>query len=263
MNKNFLTVAILFLVIVGGGTAYFLMGRDGEVVSTPVVADAATQLPVAQNSSVVPNVEISQVGMPIVVTSSSAFTSDTTARVNGTVHPGGSLTSYWYEYGLDSKLGTQTPNQTIGSGFVTLQTPGYITKLTKNKKYYFRLVAENQYGRVAGSQYSFTTTEGSLPPMGNVPTVTTIPASGISKIAARINGEVTPNRAETGYWFEYGTTGQMGSTSPLTPIGSTGVRTIVSIPLSELDQVTTYYFRLNAQNQFGTVNGEVLTFTTK
>jgi uncharacterized protein YegP (UPF0339 family) len=32
--------------------------------------------------------------------------------------------------------------------------------------------------------------------------------------------------------------------------------------VSNLDAATTYYFRLNAQNQFGTVNGSILNFQT-
>src|SRR6185369_5244021 len=35
-----------------------------------------------------------------------------------------------------------------------------------------------------------------------------------------------------------------------------------SVSLSNLKPLTKYYFRLNAQNQFGTVNGSILTFTT-
>lgn len=159
-------------------------------------------------------------------------------------------------------MGSKTSNQTIGSGFVAIQAPGYITNLVKNTTYYFRLVAENQYGKVVGSQYSFKTTEGTPAPVGNAPTTKTVSASGVSRTTSNLNGEVNPNKASTQYWFEYGKTTELGNTSSFESSGDGNAKISVSISLSNLQPLTTYYFRLNAQNQFGTINGSILSFKT-
>lgn len=203
-----------------------------------------------------------QAGAPIVTTSSNVSPSDTTAIVNGNVNPRGAFTTYWYEYGSTASLGNKTNNQIVGSGFVSISAPGYITGLSKSSPYYFRLVALNQYGTVAGNTHSFNTTTGNPAPVGNAPTVRSVAASGVSRTTANINGEVAPNKAGTQYWFEYGKTTELGNTSAFSSAGDGSAKTSVSVSLSDLDPLTTYYFRINAQNQFGTVNGSILNFKT-
>lgn len=253
MNKNLMIILVLLFVLVIGAVLYFVTaGDDGSYVatSTPVVVGNNT------------NTNTQKATEPTAITSTTVFASDNTATVVGTVNPKGSFSSYWYEYGVTSNLGSKTSNQTIGSGFTSIQAPGYITNLTKNTTYYFRLVAENQYGKVFGNQYTFKTTEGTPAPVGSIPTAKTISASGVSRTGATINGEVTPNKASTQYWFEYGKTVELGSTSALSSVGNGSVKVSASISLSDLDPLTTYYFRLNAQNQFGTTNGSILNFKT-
>ena len=187
MNKTpLILLGILVLAIVVGGFIYF---RNSSSQATQTT----------QNNTV-------STTLPTTITSTTVSPSDTTAVVKGTVAPNGSFTSYWYEYGATPDLGSKTTNQTVGSGFIAIQAPAYITGLVKNTTYYFKLVAENQYGKVSGSQYSFRTTEGTTAPTGSVPTVKTISASDISRTTANLNGEVTPNKSGTQYWFEYGKT---------------------------------------------------------
>ncbi|MES3004576.1 MAG: hypothetical protein V4690_00515 [Patescibacteria group bacterium] len=77
-----------------------------------------------------------------------------------------------------------------------------------------------------------------------------------------MNGEVTPNRVTTQYWFEYGKTTSLGNISAFSSAGDGTARVPVSVSLANLESGTTYYFRLNAQNQYGTVNGTILNFKT-
>jgi phosphodiesterase/alkaline phosphatase D-like protein len=90
----------------------------------------------------------------------------------------------------------------------------------------------------------------------------TVAANGVSRTSANLNGEVTPNRATTQYWFEYGKTSDLGQISGFTSVGDGTAKVLASVALANLDPLTTYYFRLNAQNQFGTVNGGILNFRT-
>ena len=257
MNKNFAIFGLVLLLLVGGSLIY-VMGRTVPISDNELPAPSDT----SNNTNNTNTTTKQEAGSPNVITNSSVSPSDTTAIVNGTVNPKGAFTSYWYEYGNTSNLGSKTGNQTIGSGFVAIQAPGYITELVKNTTYYFRLVAENQYGRVTGSQFTFKTTEGNPPPVGNAPTTKTLAANGVSRTTANLRGEVTPNKAETQYWFEYGKTTQLGNTSAFSGAGSGNAKVPVSISLSDLEPLTTYYFRLNAQNQFGTINGSILNFKT-
>lgn len=254
MNKNLVIVLVILLLLVVGGVWYFMSA------SPLVPGDDTTSLPVVQNNNT--NTTPQQATLPTAVTSTTLFTSDNTAMVIGMVNPKGAFTSYWYEYGLTTGLGTKTASQTLGSGFASIQTPGYITNLTKNTTYYFRLVAQNQFGSASGNQYSFKTTVGSPAPVGSVPTTKTISAGSIGRTTAMINGEVTPNKASTIYWFEYGKTTQLGNTSVFSSVGDGSIKIPVSISLADLLPLTTYYFRLNAQNQFGTINGSILNFKT-
>ncbi len=200
---------------------------------------------------------------PVVTTGAIAIPTDTTVVVSGSVIPKGSLTNYWYEIGVTPSLGSKTMTQVLGSGYSAISAPFYITELTKDTTYYFRLVAENAFGRSGGSVYSFQTNHA-LPTVvvGSLPTVRTVVANNITRTGASLNGEVTANKVVTTYWFEYGKTVNLGNTSALVTVQALSIKSPATVSLTNLDSATTYYFRLNAQNQFGTVNGAILNFKT-
>lgn len=227
--------------------------------NTTKLPDDTTLTPITSTNTT----QTKQPSAPQVKTSTDIVTFDNAVIVNGSVNPNGDFTSYWYEYGQTTSLGNRTSNQVVGSGFVAINSPGYITGLVKNTKYYFRLVASNQYGSVPGAQYSFQTTLSNPPPVGSVPTTKTVAANEIARTTANINGEVTPNKASTQYWFEYGQTTNLGNTTIFESIGAGTTKLQASVSISNLNPATTYYFRINAQNQFGTVNGALLNFKTK
>ncbi len=160
-------------------------------------------------------------------------------------------------------MGKQTVKQTVGSGRVAILAPGYITGLTKSTTYYYRLVAENQYGKSTGSQLTLKTsgTATPTPVAGKVPTAKTFPANEITKTTASLRGEVNPNKGTTQYWFEYGRTNKLGNTTAFVSLGD-GAASIVATAQPKLQPNTTYFFRVNAQNEFGTVNGAVMSFKT-
>jgi phosphodiesterase/alkaline phosphatase D-like protein len=255
MNKTIAGAGLVVGIIIVGGLAYYASQNASEqapinATSTPVVGGNSEQVPVSNISS------------PTVLTGANVVSSDTTAVVTGSVIPNGAFTTYWYEYGKTTNLGSKTSNQTVGSGYVTISAPAYIIGLAKDTTYYFRLVAENQLGRITGAQYSFGTKQGNPAPVGALPSTRTLGVSVVTEVSAKLNGEVTPNKAMTQYWFEYGVTKDLGGTSMFTSVGDGSAMMAASAELAGLRPGTTYYFRINAQNQFGTVNGVMLNFKT-
>ena len=94
------------------------------------------------------------------------------------------------------------------------------------------------------------------------PSVNTGGATHVSYSSAIINGSVDPHGQETNYAFEYGTTRSYGSQTPLAAAGN-GLKTIsVNEPLSGLQPLTTYHYRIVASSAVGTTKGQDRTFTT-
>ena len=94
------------------------------------------------------------------------------------------------------------------------------------------------------------------------PRVTTSSASAPYDTTASVTGFVNPQGPFTTYWFEYGTTQNLGSKSAGQLVGS-GYTTIATPAyLTGLAKNTTYYYRLTAQNSFGTQSGNLFSFQT-
>lgn len=255
MNKNTSIVVVIIALAIVGGIVYTSGKKDTPATVTKVTN---TETNTTEDAPAVRTPDA-----PDVVTDSASFPTDSTAVLNGTINPNGAVTSYWYEYGDSSSLGRKTTGGTLGSGYGVIGAPGYLTSLSKDTTYYYRLVAENKYGKVAGAQYSFQTTHVSVPVVGSAPSVKTSAIADISEREATLKGEVNPHRAKAQYWFEYGTSSDLGETSATFTAGSGNTVVPVSVTIGNLEPLTKYYFRLNAQNQFGTVNGSTLVFKTE
>lgn len=250
MSKNVIIGFLVALVVFGGGLAVYavMTNNDTPPVTTtpPVVTPPVTQTPAA----------------PVAVTDNkNFFVSNATALVTGKVTPRGASTSYWYEYGKTEALGTRTSAQAVGSGWIQIPAPAYITGLSANTTYFFRLSAQNSLGTVTGATYSLMTNT-TPPPVGSAPTIQTNDASDIIRTGATVNGRVNPKGFASSYWFEYGETNELGNTLALQGAGSGSTELPASAQISGLKPMTKYFFRINAQNQFGTVNGTIKNFTT-
>lgn len=94
------------------------------------------------------------------------------------------------------------------------------------------------------------------------PTAVTNTATGITQTSAVLNATVNPNNSPATAWFEYGTTPSLGNQAGSQSVGSSSSNINFSSSLSNLQANTTYYFRVVAQNSYGTVMGSILSFTT-
>lgn len=254
MNKTYTIIVILVILIVLGGVGYAIWSGYNPGVVSPVTTSTDTS-----NTNTAP---VAQVGAPIVVTNATNVPYISTVVINGTVNPNGALTTYWYEYGQTSSLGAKTVVYLVGSGYTNFYTPAYITGLNSDTTYYYRLAANNSFGTVNGATYSFKTNTNP-PPSGVSPTTSTTSATSITKTSANLNGQINPNGSQTNFWFEYGLASDLGLVTSLQSAGSTDSSQAISVSISNLKPSTKYYFRLNSQNQFGTVNGQILDFTTQ
>ena len=256
MNQNVI-IGILVVVILLGGGYYFINMNNaapaGGTATTTVSTDTGTNTTTDNN--------VTTATAPIVTTDTGVAPTNSTAVVTGKVTPNGAQTTYWYEYGTSATLGNKTASQAIGSGWTAIPSPGYITGLSANTVYFFRLSAQNAYGTVNGTTYSFSTNNNPAA-QGKPPAVTTNPVASVTRGSVTLNGHVNPDSSQTTYWFEYGTTANFGQVTTFQSASDGNGSIAVSAPVSGLNPLTKYYFRINAQNQYGTVNGSTQSFTT-
>lgn len=257
MNKNIIIGSLVVVIVVIG--AFVLVNSYQPAQNTGTATSTTPGTTPGPNPSPTP---VAQAGVPIVVTDANTVVSNSTVVVTGKVTPNGAQASYWYDYGKTTAFGGRTASQVIGSGFAAISAPSYITGLNANTLYYYRLSAQNSFGTVNGPMQSFTT-NNNPPPQAIAPGARTDAGTGISRTTANLNGHVNPGGSDASYWFEYGTTANLGNVTNFQAVGNGNVSVPVSISVSGLQPLTKYYFRVNAQNQYGTVNGAILNFTTQ
>lgn len=266
MSKNIIIGFLVVAVLVVGGV--YLAKNSSSVPASNTLYPTGTN---TQNTNPTTNpVTVTTpdttpgitLGSPVVATSPNFSASSSTVLLSGEVVPNGLVTSYWFEYGKTNTFGSRTVSQQIGSGFYPINAPIFIGSLSANTTYYYRLMASNSLGTTYGTTYSFKTNTNPAPKAA-IPTVHTNSATNISRNTVTINGQVNPNGLQTNYWFEYGKDNKLGTNTSITSIDANASLATVSEPITGLEPLTKYYFRINAQNQFGTVNGSILNFTTK
>ncbi len=92
-------------------------------------------------------------------TSAASGVSLTGATLNGTVNPGGTATTYHFEYGTTPSYGTSVPatDAAVGSDSSSHSVSQALSGLKPGSTYHFRLVATNLLGTVDGPDMTFTT----------------------------------------------------------------------------------------------------------
>ncbi len=265
MNKNILIgVVVTALVLVLGYAAFKNNPTDLATIDTTVNTQGTSTTTNTNPSNTTPPPTTTApraISAPSVETNIQATISNSTALVSGRITPNGAQTAYWYEYGLTASVTSRTTKQNVGSGYTAITAPANIISLRANTPYYFRLVAENSVGTTRGEVRSFTT--NSTPVVsGKLPTSVTTSATNVTRGSVSLNGKISSNGADTTWWFEYGEGTTLGSVTTFGNIVANQLSTSVTASISGLKPLTKYYYRINGQNQFGTVNGSILNFTT-
>lgn len=95
-----------------------------------------------------------------------------------------------------------------------------------------------------------------------LPGADTTGPSAVTYSSAVLNGGVDAKGQPTNYFFQYGTTQSYGTQTPLAPGGNATMTSRVSQPISGLEPLTLYHFRLVAISAAGRTNSVDRTFRT-
>ncbi len=183
-----------------------------------------------------------------------------TANLKGTVNANNDSTTVTFQYGLTTSYGTTvTADESPLNGTNDTGVSKFISGLTVDTTYHYRVVATNGINTAYGADMTFYNT---VAPYARTETVTNIVNDG-----ATLNGVVNPKRFDDSYdttvKFEYGLTNAYGSevTPTVSPL-SAGVEQFISQDISGLTANTTYHYRIVAESPTGTGTGDDMTFTT-
>jgi hypothetical protein len=189
----------------------------------------------------------------------------TTATLNAQINPGGSETTYRFEYGETTSYGASipVPDGSLAASQEFQPVPAAeLSGLKLDTVYHYRLVAHNQYGTTASTDQEFKTLSAAL---------LSASVSNVTATSATLEAQINPLGTDTTYYFQYGTANCAASptscaSTPVPPSDAGAGETEVQAPtvhLAGLVAGTTYHYRLIATNSLGTVTGPEQAFTTQ
>jgi hypothetical protein len=185
----------------------------------------------------------------------------TSATLNGSVNPGNSTVSVWFNVGTTESLGTRTDMQTL-TGIAAVSVTQPFKNLKPNATLYFRIEAYRASDGTGSVGEIKTFNTGAGAPQSPFAVVTNS-ASAISSASAELRGGISTGGAGCYVWFEWGTTStSLNQTTPKS-ISSTTATSDFSFTVTGLQPNTKYYFRAVAQNAQGSVRGDFRDFKTE
>lgn len=130
-----------------------------------------------------------------------------------------------------------------------------ISNLEPGKTYYYMAYAKSSAGMAEGEVLSFVT-------QAVKPTVETRPVSEVTTSGATLNAAIPSNGGSeiTACGFYYSTSENMSNKATAEFTGTPD--SLFSVAISGLQSFTTYYYKAYATNALGSVEGEVMQFTT-
>ena len=190
-----------------------------------------------------------------VTTGTASNISSSTVTISGTINPNGKSTQYWFVYGESPTLNFAVKTSTLaaGSGSTAVPVSANLAGLQPGT-YYYQLQTSGSGGSITGSILSFV--------VPGPPAVVTLRA-GEGSAGYALYGQVNPNNADTQYWFLYGTSPTLDGAAKTTQMDAGAYLANDSIYAqipSGVTPGTTYYFQLQASNQWGTSSGRILSF---
>ena len=196
---------------------------------------------------------------PTVITRDPINVTSAEATLRGTVYPNGLQSTYYFKYGTSrSSLTKTTKKTTMADTDGSYPFNENVTNLSASTTYYYRAVAYNSVGESEGDIVSFTTespgNENHLPNKPSSPSPS--------------NGATNQNTSGTLSWSCYDEDGDdllynvyLGtSSSNMSHLITTGD---AYCTYSGLEAGKTYYWYVNARDDFGSTPSNTWSFTTK
>jgi outer membrane protein assembly factor BamB len=106
---------------------------------------------------------------PDLATIGASNITDTAATLHGSVEAHGVATQAWFQWGLTTSYGSNTPATTNLTGTGPVSVTHLLSGLATNRTYHFRLVASNSAGTTNGADLAFTTLAVTLPQIATQP----------------------------------------------------------------------------------------------
>ena len=191
---------------------------------------------------------------PTVVTKPASGIAEGTATLNAEITNQGSdaVTScgFYYNTSADMSYPEVVDANLDGSRFSSV-----ISSLEPGKTYYYMAYAKSSAGMAEGEVLSFVT-------QAVKPTVETRPVSEVTTSGATLNAAIPSNGGSeiTACGFYYSTSENMSNKATAEFTGTPD--SLFSVAVSGLQSFTTYYYKAYATNALGSVEGEVMQFTT-
>ena len=172
------------------------------------------------------------------------------ATLNGTITAGSeAITAQGFMY----KASSAADWTTVAATGTNLSAT--VNNLTAETAYEYKAFATTASGTVEGAVESFTTL--AAPVVVTPPTVETLAATEITHEAATLNGTITAgSEAITAQGFMY----KASSAADWTTVAATGEN--ITATLSNLTAETAYEYKAFATTASGTVEGQIMSFTT-
>ena len=259
------TASVFFRVVSAGQVeAELEVPTTGECSRPVAVAVSSAQVPLSILTAQTPGyggagsvLSVKSVTVDVAISVPSAVTSSG-AHLSGTVDPHGDAGTAHFEYRrVGASDWISNPDQSV-SGEGPQPVEEDLTGLLGNADYEVRLAANVSGLAEVSAPTSFHTL---LIP----PAVETGKATSIADTTAELNGTIDAIGDQTTFRFEYGPTTAYGSQAPAGAEGIAGngiAPRAFSRPISGLQPLTTYHYRLVAKNSAGETAGADQTFTT-
>ena len=192
--------------------------------------------------------------VPVITTIVASNITTFSAKIGGEVksNGGSEVTERGIYWGTSSNPETSGTKITFGNGNGSFS--GVLENLKPGKIYYFKAYAINTRGTAYGTEQTFTT-------LGAIPIATTLTPSKVAANSITLKGLINSNNLSTNVSFEYGTTATYGNTQKVS-VPISGSYDTISLEITGLTKMTTYHFRVVAENELGTGYGGDSTFMT-
>ncbi|MGM9819861.1 MAG: choice-of-anchor J domain-containing protein [Candidatus Onthomorpha sp.] len=189
-----------------------------------------------------------EITAPTVATLAATSVTHNSATLNGTITAGSeAITAQGFMYKATAENDWIT---TFATGISITTT---VNGLTAETEYQFKAFATTASGTIEGTVMSFTTLAAPV----TQPVVTTLAATEVTHNSATLNGTITAGtEAITAQGFMY----KEATAADWTSVSATGET--MSATVSGLNAETEYQYKAFATTASGTVEGEVMTFTT-